>query len=94
MSSKKKLIHDEQKQQLYFSLPEGEAYVTYNIENGIWNLNYSLVSHELRGQGIAKDLVKQTLEFALDRNIKIKISCSYIDKVFNQDLDKYSSLME
>ncbi|GEM_PF-4688926 len=94
MSNKNILKHDETKHLLYFSFSEGEAYVSYNIENEIWNLNYSLVSEELRGQGIAKDLVQQSLDFVLSKNIKIKISCSYIDKIFNKNLHKYGILKE
>lgn len=91
---KNTLKHDEQKQKLYFPFEEGEAYVSYNIEDGIWNLNYSLVSEELRGQGIAKDLVLQTLDFILQENQKIKISCSYIEKVFTDNLSKYQILKD
>ena len=54
------------------------AYLNYEDRNGIWLLTHTKVPTEIEGRGVAARLVKQSLEYMIDENIKYKAVCSYI----------------
>ena len=54
------------------------AYVTYIKEAEIYHLPHTIVPKEIGGMGVGSRLVKQTLDYLLDRNIKYLPICSFI----------------
>ena len=58
----------------------------YQIKEGKWYITHTVVMSEYGGRGIAKQLVKEVIEQARKRNIKIVPVCSYAQKMmFNND---------
>ena len=47
--------------------------------------DHTFVSEELRGQGIAKKILDELVDFARNEGIKIIPECSYVKKVFEND---------
>jgi len=69
------------------------AEITYiYIDNVAINVNHTFVDPSLRGQGIAKKLLDKVVEFAKEKNLKIKPTCSYAVKVFPR-YPEYDSLI-
>ena len=73
--------HDETAQRLSLELALGEAFVDYEVVDGRWVLHYSFVSPELRGQGIARELVSETFEWIMADQQPSRVTCSYIQAV-------------
>lgn len=57
---------------------KGEA--CFDIKGGCANIYHTYVDGDLRGQGIASELVKRAFEYLEKSNYKIKCSCSYAKK--------------
>ncbi len=54
------------------------AYLNYEDKNDVWLLTHTKVPTKIGGRGVAARLVKQSLEYLIDKNIKYKAVCSYI----------------
>ncbi|PJZ68476.1 GNAT family N-acetyltransferase [Leptospira perolatii] len=74
------ILHDPQAKKFYTKLDSGlEAHVLYqDEENGVWNIYSTYVPPELRGHGIASDLVHAILEKAKSESKQIIPTCSYV----------------
>ncbi|MFA5342000.1 MAG: GNAT family N-acetyltransferase [Clostridia bacterium] len=73
-----------------FFIGESEDYSTAIISFFYENerviiVDHTYVSEELRGQGIAKKLLDELVDFARNEGIKIIPECSYVKKVFEND---------
>ena len=53
------------------------GYLTYTIDNGILDITHTFVDPSLRGQGIARELVRRCEAFAKREGLLIQASCSY-----------------
>lgn len=62
----------------------------------LYDLFHTEVPQELRGKGIGQALAKQTLDQLRAEGAKVKLSCSYLQHVFNQlgENNKYASMIE
>ncbi len=56
---------------------ESLARVEFRIVENILSIDYVEVSWELRGQGIGKELIDYTVEYARKNHLKIVPICSY-----------------
>ena len=56
-------------------LVKGE--VCFKIKNGEANIYYTYVDDDLRGKGIAGELVKRAFDYIEKSGYKVKCSCSY-----------------
>ncbi|EMI71954.1 N-acetyltransferase [Leptospira noguchii] len=72
------VIHSEEKSKFYAEMDGFESYLFYREEGNIWNLISTYVPSELRGKGLAADLVRTALDKARSLNKKIIPSCSYV----------------
>ncbi|MCK5907061.1 MAG: N-acetyltransferase [Flavobacteriales bacterium] len=54
------------------------AYLTYVEVDGVYQLPHTIVPKEIGGKGIGKKLVKQSLEYLLERNIVYLPICSFV----------------
>jgi len=72
--------HDKQNN-IFFALVNGkEAYLRYLITvNGEMNMIKTYVPPELRGHGVAAEVVKAGLEYAKEKGYKVIPSCSYVE---------------
>ena len=53
----------------------------YQVKDGKWYITHTVVMSEYGGHGIAKMLVKEVIEQARIRNVKIVPVCSYAQKM-------------
>ncbi|MBM9579624.1 N-acetyltransferase [Leptospira sp. 201903070] len=72
------VIHSEEELKFYTIFDGIESHLFYRDEGKVWDLISTYVPSELRGKGIAADLVKTTLDKARSLNKKIIPSCSYV----------------
>ncbi|URD69874.1 MULTISPECIES: GNAT family N-acetyltransferase [Leptospira] len=79
-----KVVHSELEFRFYTSLSGHESYLLYKEEGDIWNLVSTYVPSELRGKGLAADLVRTALDKARSLNKKIIPSCSYVVAFLNK----------
>jgi len=71
----------------FFVDQDGEwvAELTYiRSGEGEITIDHTEVDEELRGKGVGEDLVKAAVEFARENGFKIKISCPFAKKVFDE----------
>jgi hypothetical protein len=71
--------HDE-KARRYFALIDGyEAVCDYSpAGEGTLNFTHTYVPPELRGKGIADELVRQALDDAMERGLRVIPSCWFV----------------
>jgi uncharacterized protein len=62
------------------STQDGIAYVDYRWSGEILNLLYIFVPVSFRGKGISSVLLEHVLNYAREKNVKIKVFCPYIAK--------------
>ncbi|AXR67664.1 GNAT family N-acetyltransferase [Leptospira mayottensis] len=79
-----KVVHSELEFKFYTSLDGHESYLLYKEEGNIWNLVSTYVPSELRGKGLAADLVQTALDKARSLNKKIIPSCPYVVTFLNR----------
>ena len=66
-------------QQRFETRPGGQlAICEYARRDGVLVLHHTEVPPALQGRGIAAALVRQTLDWAREQNLKIRPSCSYV----------------
>ena len=77
--------HDE-KAGKYYALIDGlEAVCEYGAAgNGTLNFSHTFVPSELRGRGIAEELVRQALEDVLARGLKVIPSCWFVRRYIDR----------
>ncbi len=64
----------------------------YQIKEGKWYITHTVVMSEYGGRGIAKSLVKEVIEQARKRNVKIVPICSYAQKMMTSS-DEYKDVL-
>jgi len=64
-----------------FELQAGEetAYIDFAWQHDILNLLYVYVPIPFRGKGYSTVLIEYALKYAREKNVKIKVYCSYIN---------------
>ncbi|XDD51014.1 GNAT family N-acetyltransferase [Leptospira sp. WS92.C1] len=72
------VIHSEEERKFYVVTDGIESHLFYRNQDEAWDLISTYVPHELRGKGIAADLVKTALDKARSLDKKIIPSCSYV----------------
>lgn len=87
-----KVIHDKDKFQFIISIDDKEAYVDYYIEKQKMNLYHTYTHPDLRGKGLAAQVVKAALKFAKKNNLKVIPACSYVQSFIAKN-DEYKELV-
>lgn len=71
--------HDEKARKYYALIDGREALLTYHpVGEGTLNFAHTYVPPELRGRGIADELVRQALEDTLQRGYRVIPSCWFV----------------
>lgn len=80
--------HDKNNQR-FFSIVDGrESYLQYlKIDDSTLDYYKTYVPNELRGKGIAGKIVESALNYALQNNLIIIPSCSYVDTFIERHPD-------
>ena len=73
-----KIIDNQEKSRFEIKLENDFAYVDYRWRNQVFELLYIFVPVPYRGKGVAEELIKHVLDFAVTNNRKIVVYCSWI----------------
>jgi predicted GNAT family acetyltransferase len=77
---KKEIILNKDKNRFELQFDDGEfAFVDYRWSDGVLVLMHTKVPVNHRGKDVAENIVKFSLEYAKDNNLKIKVYCRYIE---------------
>ena len=61
------------------------AFIKYNIENGVFTLESTVVNPEFRGQGLAGIITKYVFDYIRENNLKLQPLCSYSIKYIEKN---------
>ena len=86
------VIHEEDNKRFVIYKDGKEVFVEYMSKEGELNLYHTHTDPELRGQGLAAQVVRAALEYSKENNLKIIPTCSYVQS-FLAKHDKYKSLV-
>ena len=65
-----------------------KGFISYVKMNEITlDLQHTFVPESMRGQGIAKKLAQYAFEFVSEHDLKMKLSCSYLEKYLKENPD-------
>lgn len=70
---------------------ERVAEITWNLRDGVMNMDHTYVSDVLRGQGVAKKLLDAAADYARENNLKMNAICSYVVSSFEKS-DAYDDV--
>ncbi|MET1014279.1 MAG: GNAT family N-acetyltransferase [Paenisporosarcina sp.] len=56
--------------------------ITWTLLGDVMVMDHTFVSPTLRGQGVAKKLLDQAVQFARDKDLKMEAVCSYVVSAF------------
>lgn len=62
------------------------AEITWTLLGDVMVMDHTFVSPDLRGQGVAKQLLDRAAEYARENELKMEAVCSYVVTAF----DRYS----
>ena len=87
--------HDEDKKMFFMVIEGQESHLLYRfIDKKSIDIYSTFVHQTHRGQGIAKKLVETCVEFAKNKDLKIKPSCSYVKDHFDRTPELKPLLLE
>jgi predicted GNAT family acetyltransferase len=86
------VYHDEANDRFFLSVEGKESVIDYRKENGMLDIYHTYVPEELRGHGIASQLVKKVLDYASEQDYRVKPTCPFVAS-FIQRHEEYSSLV-
>ncbi len=86
-------IHEDNRIYLKDDNNHMTAVVTFpKVQDHVVNVDHTYVDSSLRGQGIAGKLMEELIAHLQENNLKVKLSCSYAVKWF-QEHPEYSELI-
>ena len=72
--------HDETNHEFYIETTEGKALLHYERENDTLNFHRTFVPRELRGKGMAEEVVTAGFQYAEENDLKVIPSCTFSEK--------------
>ncbi len=84
--------HDDKQSKFYAELEGGEAVIEYEKRGDSYDLTHTFVPPPLRGQGVADELARQTLDQIRSKGGKIVPSCPFI-RSFVERMKEYQDLV-
>jgi predicted GNAT family acetyltransferase len=87
-----KVIHEKENARFVIYSGGNEVYVEYLPGDKVLNLNHTFTHPELRGKGLAAQVVRAALEYAKENDLKIIPGCSYVQS-FLAKHDEYKELV-
>ena len=89
------ILHDAKNKVFELNFKENleKGYISYAfVDETTLDLQHTFVPESLRGRGIAKELAKYAFEYVVNNDLKMKLSCTYLDKYFKEHpLPEYQS---
>jgi uncharacterized protein len=87
-----KVIHEKENERFVLYADGKEAYVEYNVGEGELNLYHTHTDPELRGKGLAAQVVRAALEYIKENDLKVVPTCSYVRSFVSKN-DEYKELV-
>lgn len=85
--------HDTENQQFITQVDGKDAYLRYMIKDDhTIDFHYTYVPNELRGKGLAAEVVKEGFKFAEENKLKVIPTCPYIH-TFLQKYPEYEKFV-
>ena len=69
-----------------------EVYVEFEMRNNKMELDHTYTHPELRGKGLAAQVVRAALEYAKENNFKVIPTCSYVRSFISKN-EEYKELV-
>ncbi len=91
MDAGNEIVHNPEKQRFETKMNGDGAYVAYAMGAGNITLTSTFVAPALRGGGLAARLVSTALDYAREKDLTVRSTCSYVDR-FLQRHSEYSDL--
>jgi predicted GNAT family acetyltransferase len=89
-----KIQHDQKNHKFTVNIDGSDCYLNYNLpRNNVIDFYFTYVPGELRGRGIAAQLVEEGLKHAEQNKLKVIPSCSYVN-IYIHRHEKYMGLLE
>ena len=83
------LIKHDSKNHMFEMTIEGcndKGYISYEYMNDkTLDLQHTFVPESMRGRGIAKQLAKFAFDYVVESNLKMKLTCWYLEKYINEN---------
>ena len=88
------ILHDKEENKFYKIVNGKEAYLRYiMLDNKTIDMIKTYVPPELRGQGLAAEVVFAGMNFAKENNLNVIPTCSYVE-TFIERHKEYQSLVK
>ncbi|XP_034233752.1 protein NATD1-like isoform X3 [Thrips palmi] len=81
-----KVEHSAAKQEFFVCMGDDCAVIQYQRTNNTLDLYHTEVPSVFRGQGVAALLAKEAFNYVLQNNLKMKLSCDYLQKYYKDNL--------
>lgn len=65
-------------------MQEPKAYINYNLKDNVMYITHTIVGKQLQGKGVAGKLTEKAIEFAREKDYKIKPVCPYTVSYFKK----------
>lgn len=89
-----KVEHNTEDQEFTADIQGGEGELAYSLpENNVIDFQHTYVSENLRGKGVAEELVKTGLEYARNNNLKVVATCQFVASYVRRHKQEYESLL-
>ncbi len=86
--------HDQKNHKFTVIVGESECYLNYNLpRTNVIDFYFTYVPGDLRGRGIAANLVEAGLKYAEKNKLQVIPSCSYVN-IYIHRHEKYKGLLE
>lgn len=73
--------HDETNHEFYIETPDGKALLHYERDGDVLNFHHTFVPQELRGKGMAEEVVTAGFQYAEENDLKVIPSCPYVARL-------------
>lgn len=87
-----KVLHEKENERFVIYIDGDEVYVEYKVRGSEINLYHTFTHPNLRGKGLAAQVVRAAFEFAKENNLKVIPTCSYT-QAFLAKNDEYKDLV-
>ncbi|RYE11910.1 MAG: N-acetyltransferase [Sphingobacteriaceae bacterium] len=83
---------NEAQNQFEQNTPEGLALIAYEMDGKTMSIMHTEVPEAMEGQGVGSDLAKFALDYAREKQLKVKIYCRFV-QVYLKRHPEYQDLM-
>ncbi len=86
--------HDEKALRFIIDIDGKEALLAYSQKGTVLDFYRTYVPEELRGRGLAEEVVKAGFAYAKEKGLTVRPSCPYISQTFLKRHKEYENLLD